>query len=154
MAGGQSVPFFDYEFRAKPKALWRHIPWFGDFLPYWQGSRHRFLLTIKRKGPPSEQQPLNWWILFQNRHETPSQVTIPPLQTGQTTTLSLGRQFLAYTGDTLVVISSLEPTHKQPVKGYHTLYCFHSTPKTWLFLTITVAIGTALLASLGNWLIN
>jgi len=81
-------------------------------------------------------------------------VLIPPLQTNKEIEFLVGGdKLLRYTGDTLLVISGTK-LDAANFKPYHTLYAFHTTPKTWLFLTIAVAIGTALLATIGNWLVD
>jgi hypothetical protein len=60
---------------------------------------------------------------------------------------------LLYKGDTLLTISATQADWNR-AEPYHTLYLFHTTPKTWLFPTAAVAVGTALLATLGNWLVS
>ncbi|MFC1924791.1 hypothetical protein ACFLXA_05465 [Chloroflexota bacterium] len=153
MAGGQPVTAFGYEFRAKPKAFWRRIPMLGDIVPYWQASKHHFILTIKRIEQPSEEQKLNWWILAQNGHNIKGYIVIPPLQIDGEKKFSIGNFPLGFTGDTLLIINGREIDGREPLP-YLILYTFHTTSKSWLFLTSAVAIGTALLATLGNWLIN
>lgn len=159
MAGGQEVEVFSYKFTARPKSRLRRI--FRDFLPYWQSSKSYFEVTVTKIGNPPPMKPprpdvelrVLWWIVFQGGHHTGHFIDIPPLEQGQSITLTVGGRLLGFTGDTLLVIPSQVPEAQKP-DPYHTLYCFHSTPKIWIFLTALVGILSAGLATLGNWLIS
>jgi hypothetical protein len=149
MAGGQSVEIFGYRFAAKPRSILRWLSL--DFLPYWQTSRPEFLLTVTRTGPPSQQATLSWFIKFPGGHQTGHQETVPALQTGETHTLRVGHRLLGFTGDTLLVIPTSDLACSSAAQ-YHALYAFHTTPKTWIFLTLAVAVLSAGLSTLGHWL--
>ena len=147
MAGGEPVRLLGYRFVAKPLSQWRRLS--GDFLPYWQASKPRFILTVIREGDPSQEQVINWFVMFDNSTVTGHQV-IPPLKTGDKASFIIGGNLLGYTGDTLLVLPP-NLTSTSPSK-FETLYTFHVTPKVWIFLSIAAGLFAGLFAGLIQWL--
>jgi len=150
MAGGQPVDVNGYRFTARPLSRWRRFT--GDFLPYWQGSRPRFILTVTRLGSPVPSQTISWHVRFAGVAVTSGQVVVPPLQTGDSANLEVGGKFLGVTGDILLTL----PTNLASPQAnlFHTVYAFHTTPKTWIFLTVIIALLTGAVAVFGQWLLS
>ncbi len=149
-----------YRFTAKPASRWRRIT--GDFLPYWQGSSPRFILTVRRIEDipatlPTTQPQIYWFVRFATGDTTGGMVDIPDLATNESRDFVVGGRFLGFTGDTLLVLpehlNQNAPNQNAP-STYHTLHAFHTTPKTWIFLTVVVALLAGIFATLGQWLIR
>ena len=149
MAGGQPVVAIGYRFTARPLSRWRRLT--RDFLPYWQGSKPRFVLTVTRLELPSQSQDVRWFVRFATGDITGGQVVVRPLQTSESDNLEVGGKFLGFTGDTLVILPTdlVAPNPTQ----YHTVYAFHTTNKTWIFLTFVVALLAGAFSTLGQWLL-
>jgi hypothetical protein len=148
MAGGQQVIFNGYRFVAKPLSLYRCI--LGDFFPYWQASKPRFVLVVTREGPPAQKQTINWYVKFANNDVTGEQENIPPLQTAESVTLKLEGKLLGFTGDTVLILSTDLTSHSP--SRYKTLYTFHTTPKVWLFLAFVAGLLAGAFAAVFQWL--
>lgn len=152
MAGGQPVERMGYLFTARPLSQWRRLT--HDFLPYWQGSRPRFVLTVKRleSEPQSQQLNLHWFVRFATHDVTGGGIAVPPLEPGKTRSFTIGDKFLGFTGDTLIVL----PTNLSSPSpdSYHTVYAFHTTPKTWSALAAITAFLAGSFAALVHWLIG
>lgn len=148
MAGGQPVDIMGYRFRARPLSRWRRFTL--DFIPYWQGSKPRFVLTVTRKESTAETQPLLWYVRFATGDKTWGQLAVPPLMTGETAKFIIGDKFLGFTGDTLITLPKdlvrSDPNH------YETVYAFHTTPKTWLVLAASAGFLAGLFGALAHWL--
>jgi hypothetical protein len=153
MAGGNPIEINEYEFTAKPYSKWRRFV--HDYWPYWQASRPRFLLTVKRLGAPSQQQMVTWFIKFPNSDYTYGQVSVPPLETGMKVNFQVGNdKFLGFTGDNLLVISSTGNLSTTVLTDYQTIYSFNVTPKVWIVLAIIAGFLAGIFTTLGQWLIN
>ncbi len=150
MAGGQPVLLKGYRFIARPQSRCRRLV--KDFWPYWQASKPRFILTITREGSPAQQQPVNWFVRFATGDFVGGQVSIPPLQTKERVTISVGGKLLGFTGDTLLVLP-VDLISSKPLR-YETLYTFHTTPRAWVFLAIVAGLLAGLFAALFKWLFS
>jgi len=147
MAGGQPVEITGYRFTARPLSRWRRFSL--DFLPYWNGSKPRFVLTVTRIGPAAESLQLRWFVRFATGDVTGEQLDVPPLLTGENTRFIIGDKFLGFTGDTLIILPS---NLIGPPAPYKTLYAFHTTPKTWFALAASAGFLAGLFGALVHWL--
>jgi hypothetical protein len=148
MAGGEPVTLFGYRFMAKPLSRWRRLS--GDFLPHWQASKPRFILTVTREGDHSKEQAYNWFVLYHNNATLEGHEVIPSMKTGDKASFIIGGNLLGYTGDTLLILPP-NLTANSPSQ-FKTLYTFHVTPKVWVFLSIAAGFLAGLLAGLFQWL--
>ena len=149
MASGQSVELEGYRFTAKPVSKFRRLT--GDFWPYFQASRPSFVLSIERLDSSSKEHEARWYIKFANGDTTGSKFTIPTLQEGEKINFKIDKVFLGFTGDTLVYLPS-DLISPRPLM-YHTVYTFHTTPKSWLALAVSVAILAGIFTALVQWLL-
>ena len=150
MAGGQPIERMGYLFTARPLSRWRRLT--HDFLPYWQGSSPRFVLTVKRQESAGQGQQLNlhWFVRFATHDATEGEIVVPPLEPGKTREFTIGDKFLGFTGDTLIVLPTDLSSSSPDL--YHTVYAFHTTPKTWLALVAAATFLGGLFAAFGHWL--
>ena len=149
MAGGQRVSLYGYEFTARPLSRWRRLT--GDFLPYWQASRPKFVLTATNlQGRPTHDKSISWFVRFAQGDSAGGNAVIPSLRAGETVNLVLGPVFLGFTGDTLRVLPTVLSS-TGPAK-YETVYAFHTTHKTWVFLAVSAGVLAGGFAILGQWL--
>ena len=144
MAGGKPVDLDGYRLVVKPLSRWRRFA--RDFWPYWQAQQPKFLLEVTRTGPPALSVTITWFIRFANGEVAPTQVELPPLQSGDRISLEIGGRFLGCTGDTLVTVP--EKVSSSAAQPYHTLYAFNTTPKVWISLVIMGGLLAGLFASL------
>lgn len=150
MAGGQAVELYGYRFTAKPQSRWRRFTF--DFLPYWQSSKPRFILNVTNiKGSPTqENKEIRWFIKFATGDTTDGVANIPPLQEDSSATLIVGDKLLGFTGDTLLILP-VELLDGKP-REYETVYAFHTTHKSWVFLAVVAGILAGAFSVLGQWL--
>ena len=151
MAGGQPVDIMGYRFTARPLSQWRRI--IHDFWPYWQASRPKFVLTVTRLGSPAQSQTLNWFVRFATGDVTGGQLIVPSLQTGETIDFIVGDKFLGFAGDTLIALPAADLASLK-LDPYHTVYSFHTTPKTWFALVVIAALFAGVFAALLQWLLG
>lgn len=150
MAGGQPVYIKGYQFTARPLSRWRRVTL--DFLPYWQASKPKFVLTVTKLEPSAQSQTIKWFVRFATGIDvTWGQEDISSLQIGKPVDFIIGGKFLGFTGDTLIILPTdlvSEPSH------YETVYAFHTTQKSWLTLTFVAAFLAGIFAALGYWLLG
>lgn len=149
MAGGQATELAGYSFHAKPKSLWRRIIF--DFWPYFQAAKPDFILRVQRTGEASEQKRIKCYFKFATGDSTGKELTIPPLQTGETADLLISNVVLEFTADTLLVLPR-DLVSRLPA-AYETIYTFHTTPKVWLTLTLIAAVIAGAFAGFGTLLL-
>ncbi len=155
MAGGNTVPLGGYEFTARPQSRWRRYTLLGIW-PYFQGDKPKFVITVKRLGPPAESLKVLWRMAFVTAIATYGTLDIPALGTSESYTLrEIGGKFLGYTGDTLLVlpIDIGLPAAEQFKSGlFNTLYAFHTTPRAWFSLTLIAGVVMGVVAGLIQFL--
>ena len=148
MAGGQPVDIMGYRFTARPLSRWRRI--IHDFWPYWQASRPRFILTATNVGEaPTKERAINCIIKYGTGAQTTIKVVLPPLEKGKSMSFEVSGFILGYTGDVLLAIPA--DLTSDPAE-FETVYSFHTTPKSWIFLAIFAGLLAGAFATLGHWL--
>ena len=104
MAGGVQVLIQGYQFTAKPRSWLRRF--IKDFLPYWQASRPRFILTATNVSEaPTKERTINCIIKFGTGAQTNIKVVLPPLEKDKSMSFEVSGFILGYTGDVLITIS-------------------------------------------------
>lgn len=149
MAGGQAVALYGYQFTARPLSWWRRFT--HDFVPYWQASRPKFVLTVTNlQGAPTRGKTIKWYIKFATGTFTGEQELVPALETNESVNLEVGGKLLGFTGDTLLILPTVLDADA-PAR-YETVYAFHTTSKSWVFLAIVAGILAGAFSTLGHWL--
>jgi len=124
-----------------------------DLLPFWQGATPSFELTIEATTDIAHQQDFLYSIQFSNHEiDPPYQLQIPPMRANEIRKYKLFPMPLIYTGDSFLIVA--EVIKNQPEPYYQTVYCFHTTNRSWLGLVILAGLLSGAIATLGNWILS
>jgi len=151
MAGGEPITVRGHTFTAKPASRWRRL--LKNYLPYWQASNPKFIITITKEDEPSTQKRTVYlFTLFSEENYKKEEIQIPSLEVGKSVDIKTEGMFLGYTGDTSLAVP-IDLAETYPL-NYQTIYSFHTTPKTWIFLALVAGLLAGAFAFLGNWLVT
>jgi hypothetical protein len=138
---------------AKPASWWHR---FVDIVPYWQGGKPVFVLSITAL--TDLDHPLNfvYGIEVPNRDRSYSSqeasLGVSGLKKGEKREFVIVGMPLVYTGDSFLVVA--EFMNKKVIEPPETVYVFHTTNRSWLFLALIAGLLAGASAALINYLIS
>ncbi len=142
-----------FQVTAKPASKLRRILY--DIIPYWQGSQPEFtfyfeaLIDIEHKCR----------YLCDIQYSTgkipklaPWEFSLPEMKRGGKWETTVGKMHLINTGDTFLRVAEVTGTKTNPELEYKSVFLFHVTSRSWLFLALVAGILAGVLSILGSWL--
>lgn len=136
-----------YSVEIKPTRLRRIVL---DLYPYFQGAKPRFEITLFNDSVSDE--PRHEYVLFykysNGEMDEAVSLGIQPLKRNKTSHFDLDITRLKYTGDTTIIAYDAFDKKEIPV------YVFHTTARTWLFLTLIAGLLAGLISLLGELLVR
>lgn len=125
---------------AKPKVRWRQI--LHDFIPYIQGQKVDFEITVKVSENLTTESCLSYSVEnVGNLLSWVNQIKVLPIQKGETIKLDTVKIPLYRTGDSLFTVWQPDDIGRRQAA-----YIFHTTSKNTVFLTGVGILITALAA--------
>ena len=147
----QIVNYGYYEIITKPASLWRRILF--DILPYWQGTTTNFKMELKalRDIPPK-----HYFVITQqisnphvgNRIKLTDRIYMENVKEGNIINIDFCTKHLFDTGNMFLMIHSYDISMEDNPEA--TIYSFHVTHRSWLFLAILAGV----IAGLSSFLFN
>lgn len=123
-----------------------------DFIPFWQNSKVRFLLTFKALSDTQQEAEFVYFIRYPNREESEyHDIKIPPMKARQSRSYTTAPFIMWYTGDAFLNVGEGLPS--TPVYGTP-VYAFHVTDRSWMGLAILAGILAGAFTTLGSWILS
>jgi hypothetical protein len=126
-----------------------------DYLPFWQGSTPKFRLIIEATNDIEHESNFLYSIEYGDGYRySPQQLQIPPIKRGERRIYYLIRIPLIYTGDSFLTVTEILNLKANLLSGFQTVYSFHVTNRSWLFLTLLAGLLAGIFSTIGNLLIK
>jgi hypothetical protein len=143
MAGNRIVTLGSYEITTKPVGFWRRKLF--DAIPYWQASTPKFEVIFKSTAHIPASIKFIFRLRFENtQSDNLNSITLSDTKTGDINSVIVSTKPLVYTGDTFLTVM------ESHVQNEQSIYCFHTTNRSWLALAILAGILAGLFATFGN----
>jgi hypothetical protein len=124
-----------------------------DLFPFWQGATPSFELTIEATTNIEHSQDFLYSVQFSYHNiDPPDQLQIPPMKANEIRKYKLVPMPLIYTGDSFLVVAEVIKNQTEPY--YQTVYCFHTTARSWLGLAILAGLLSGIIAAFVNWILS
>ena len=150
MSGKRTVKIGLFSVTGEPNFIHR---FFFDFLPFWQGSSPQFRLTIEATTDIEHESNFPYSIEYAYGDRYPEQqLKILPIKAKEKRVYYLVPMPLIYTGDSFLIVDELLNVKDNLRSGYQTVYSFHVTNRSWLWLTLLAGLLAGLFSAIGNLL--
>lgn len=152
MAGKRTANIEFFQIAGEPSL--RHRIFF-DIYPFWQGSTQRFRLIMEAKKDIEHKSTFLYTVEYAYGDQYPEQqLSIAPIKAKEKRVYNLVPIPLLYTGDSFLKVTELLDSKNNVRSGYETVYSFHVTNRSWLWLTILAGLLAGLFSALGNLLFS
>ena len=150
MAGKRTAEIEFFKVTGEPSFIRRIL---FDFPPFWQGSSPQFRLTIEAKTNMKNESNFLYSIEYAYGDMYPEQqLQILPIKAKEKRVYYLVPMPLMYTGDSFLKVAELLNVKDNLRSGYQTVYSFHVTSRSWLWLTVLAGLLAGLFSAIGNHL--